>query len=487
MFGKINKFARSLLTQVNPVTEFQHSCSNVLRIMRSGTIEEIPTFVKSLNHIIVALQKERQEQDCRYLNFVTENQILRKIADGITDNLKSEHVKPLLTFWLEFLSPSLINLLHQVAVHSALAAVLCKLDFLNRKCESETLEFVENLWRKMEEDPIQFELLAVQKGDGRCFPILDYFVATAFSTSTNGRVCRSIIEKLMMRQTELGRLYSHYLKQKLFPRFTELLISVSGYAQTVAFRGIMTAFMEWFDNIITYTPDFDIGNIFSFVETKLSPYKRLLAMAFFVSTFHSETVHKAAVQFCVTEKMMSEIVESCRSDHDDLVRAAIALISQLIKCKEIAAEILPPKCDKGAHILSIIPVEWLMESEGDAAQAAYSRSAAILREVYGDDGRMDGKNSQIYDALLFILSRFSVLSLPTCLALTRVISLFHTVAPDLINEDLASVLSTVVAEFEGVVPAPSINVNVPATPEVRARILAEFAKEVNGTYVSSNA
>ena len=150
MFGKINKFARSLLTQVNPLTEFQHSCANVLRILRSGTIEEIPTFVKSLNHIIVALQKERQEQDCRYLNYVTENQILQKIADGITDNLKSEHVKPLLTFWLEFLSPGMINLLHQVAVHSALAADLCRLDFLNRKCESETLEFVENLWRKME-------------------------------------------------------------------------------------------------------------------------------------------------------------------------------------------------------------------------------------------------------------------------------------------------------------------------------------------------
>lgn len=428
MFDFLKKTAQVLLNNPqDPIEAFKNNCTLAISILKSGTDDEY-TLRESLDAISRDLQTEMQTGSCNFLDYLTENNIMERMADLIAANIKAPHAQAVVVFFTRFFSRDLCHYLHQMTVHKALTKIISKLVVLNWKCERETSLFIRQLYTRIAEDPITFELL--QDGDQK-FPLIQFLADTCTLVKPSGRLARDFIEKMFFQETKIANTYGTLMRDALYPVLQRLFVDISKLTETIDFSGSsIIGILEWCDRLFQFRQDFDVGSVYGQVDASLSLNKKLHAMAFWLDHLvRSEKIRTATLSFCITEKFVDELASACESEREELNLAALRLLLLLLNFQSARAVLLPPRCNASVDVITALPESWRA-----SAERPYERITSDVVDIAGD--RPEGRNGRLYAGILGIYSRYGSLERGTCLEVTRTLSLFYAWAPDLINQEL---------------------------------------------------
>ena len=431
MFDFLKKTAQVLLNNPqDPMESFRRNCGFVCDTVKSGADDDY-RLREALDAIARALQSEVHSGSCNFLDYLTENGIMEKVADLITSNIRQSHAQLLVLFFAQFFSRELHHYLHQMTVHTAITKVISKLVMLNWKCEKEVRFFVRQLYTRIAEDPITFELLAERKDADRTFPIIGFLVETCTSMKPSGTLARDFIEKMFFQETEMAKSYGLFVKQALYPVLRKLFMDVSQFVETIDFGGSsVIVVLEWCDRLFQFGQDFDIGQVYKELDQSLTAKKKLQAMAFWLDHLvRSEKIRAATLAFCISDKLVQQIVDACESSREDLNCAAFDLLLLLLNFESARAVLLPPFCSESVDVITALPESWQA-----SAERPFEKFSKDIVQLNSD--RPCGANAQLYSALLGIYRRYGSLGTHTCFQLTKTLSLFYAWAPDLINQEL---------------------------------------------------
>ncbi|OHS99128.1 hypothetical protein TRFO_34535 [Tritrichomonas foetus] len=513
MWKVLNKVGELLTSQQpNELEEFKKSCQTAIEIIQSRAVDETSKLKAALSLIISSLLQESNEVDFVCFDYFVEQSILAKIANHVTSDLPSEHLEPVLDFFLRFINTELSAQLAQVSVHTPITNILSKLESLDHKCPKETREFASNIWETCKRRPILLEMMAVTKSKERTFPLLDFFCAASFTLTEIGLKSREIILFLFNKPENSEPMPEHfgkYVCSKLFPQFVEFLQAVSSYVSTIQFGGSMTSTIQWIDQLLMVTNvSFPIEQIYQ-VFSELPPFKRNLATSFYLSFFSSHEIVKYSIDYAISH--LDDIIVCLSSDNNQDNNSALTLIKIMLTFPATFPYLIPPVSEHPADILSLVPLQWLLQCEGSSGTEAYVTDSIQRIDVLGirrkpenesnqnsshdnikndqvkvSDNNGASGNSDIFIKLLTVFKRFDTLSIHIALLLTQVLAYYFAIAPDLINTDLADAFKAAVNKYSDVEAfSLTFNENTNDSPELRAAILSEFAKEIHGTFIAS--
>ena len=105
MFKIINKVGGFLAPQPpNELDEFKKDCRTTINILKSRAVDETLKLKNALSNIGTALLHEINKGIYERFDFFVQEQILAKIANEVTSELPSEHLEPVLKFFLFFIN-----------------------------------------------------------------------------------------------------------------------------------------------------------------------------------------------------------------------------------------------------------------------------------------------------------------------------------------------------------------------------------------------
>lgn len=484
----LNKVGEFFAPPPNEFEEFQKDCDTSISVLKSLAVDRTQNLKSALTRISEALQSEIATNESIKFNYFIENSILLKIANEITSNLPSEHLEPALKFFLSFINTNLNIHLPQISIHVPITKILSKLESLNHKCPKETYNFACDVWAACLKQPILLEVLVIQReGQNSICPLLDFFCAASFTLSEIGLKSRDFL--LFLFCTPEGvppfdEQFHQYVTDRLYPQFVSFLISVSGFASTIQFDGSMSATIKWIDQLIFHAGEFPIQTVLdSFIS--LSNFKRNLAVSFFLSFFSQSEITDAILKYSTDH--ISDIIDCLKSNDSTDINSALTLLKTLISFSSLYPILLPPSSGQSIDILSLIPQNLLIQNEGSTSIDAYIDDAAqrILSFRNQKEPQREHGDNTIYKLILNTFTQFSQLSIHTSLELTKLLSLIMAIAPDLMNEEFATVFSAVIQEYNTITPKTlKIDDNTQDSPELRASILVEFGKEIHGTFIA---
>jgi hypothetical protein len=328
------------------------------------------------------------------------------------------------------------------------------------------------------------EMLGQNGTCGREYPLLDYLVnGVWFPDGREGKGIvhpRNLLRDFFVLSPALRDLYGEYVCDRLFPKLVEFLITVCGWVETLQFFGKVSSMTDFCDEIFHFSREFPITEVVHAIEQTSSIQKKYLALSFLLSNFSEPRVIASLLDYCQnTISGLNSAIESAECG-----RSALALIRTLLTFSSAQEFVLPPKSDSSVDVLSLIPPQWLVHGEGKYALDSYIADASARIDVFGGD-RPNGRNSELWLHLLHFLKDFRQLPIKNCMALTGLITLALSIAPDLINADLADSIRCIVESFN-----EKESVSVPAvgdidTVAVRTGLFVEFAKEIHATFIAS--
>jgi hypothetical protein len=464
----------------NPLQEFSESCRDAIRVLQAGPPDPAK-LSSSLGAVATLLKQGLSRPDSPCFNYFIENAILAVVADSISAKLSPDLVEPVLQFVLKFFGSDLNGLLDQRQVHRPVAALLAKLDILDRKSPRATREFAADIWKSCVYSPIVVELLA----SGGSYPILDFIAGSIWTWSplNDGAFRpRDIVFQLFVSQGRLSQSFGRYICDRLFPKFCDFLVSVLGCVETFQFTGRVTALVDWFDELLMIAPPFPIDRVLAFVAQSLTPAKRHLSLSWLLSHFAERRLNGAVLAFCLRSDFIGELASSLA----DLRTApqALVLLKQLVLCPPAQEMLFPPPCVSAADVLSLLPLAWIVECDGPAGPDAYAADASVRIQALGT-ARPAGTDRRVFDAVLELLGRFADMPVRLCLSVTQLVAIMIAIAPDLINAELAGACRRVVEALRDVGDVRAEAARCEDSPRARAAVFAEFAKEIHGTFIAA--
>lgn len=492
MRNLFNKVGELLAPQPpNELDEFKKDCNTTINVLKSRAVDETTKLKAALSSIGTALLLEINRGNYIRFDYFVQEQILSKIADAVTSELPSEHLEPVLNFFLFFINTNLNSQIAQVSIHSPITKILSKLESLDHKCPKETRDFAIDVWSTCCKKPILLDIMSIQKGNSVSFPLLDFFCSASMTLTEIGLKSRDFLLVLFNKdpnaQDPMPDSFGKYVCQHLYPQLIDFLQAVSGYVSTIQFNGTMTSTMQWIDNLFLVAGGFQMQNVINSFSN-LPTFKKHLAASFFLSFFTSSDVKVPVLKYATSQSHINDIILCLNSENAKDQKSAILLLKTLLTIPDSFPFIFPPVCDSPADILSFIPPQWLVQSEGTSSTDAYITDATNRISSLGPrpDRSEINSNNNIFPTLLSMFRRFSSLTVHVDLELTKLLSMFMALAPDLINTDFAEAFKSVVSNYNDVESISNeIKEDALDSPQLRASILAEFGKEIHGTFVAS--
>ena len=277
-----------------------------------------------------------------------------------------------------------------------------------------------------------------------------------------------------------------YTKNYLNPIIINVLKSIIGYVGTIQFSGSLSKFLQWVDQYLLLSNDFQIQNVF-YAFDELSTYQKLICLSFYLSTFIAPVIIDYVVEFAHSENIIKMIYDSLSIENNDEknVEASIILLKAITKYPKLLPYYLPKINQKIIDILSFLPSQWLVVNDGPSSLESYEHDAITRMNSYTQRTE-DGFNDEMYSRILYVLKEFQKLSISCALSITQLISILISIAPDLINDELANVVKEIIIPYKDVETVKISNFSqLKDSKELRATILCEFAKEIHGTFIAS--
>ncbi len=466
----IKKTAQGLLKDINPQTdsleEFQKCCKSVLLILRSGSSNESHGLKENLDRIIKDLREKSSQNSLKFLDYLTEADIMEKMADCISLNLRQRHAELMITFFTEFLTPEMSQYIHHMAVHKAITKVIASLDLLNWKCPRQVACFVRHIYTKLAAEPVTFELLMQQEEGKNKSPIIEFLALGCTCVDSTGRYAREFIEKMFFQENDFQRRYGSEMREALYPVLLKLFVEISGFAQTIDFKGsIIGTTVEWCDRLFQFNQDFEIEKVYEEIVKGLSLQKKLRAMAFWLDHIvRSDKMRTRTLNFCIQPRLLDAIGEACESHQEDTYLSAFDLLLLLLNFDSARRVLLPPYSLESIDIMNAVPKEWQVTSN------PHESISKDIVKVKCD--RPTSSNIRIYGALIEIYRKFGSATADSNSQLTKIISLFYAWAPDLINMELLEATKEAYSTLENV-------------GSENAKVLLSFVRDVHNKFISA--
>ena len=473
----------------DPIGDFKKACTHVIGILKKEETEEISSLNDSLNLIQESLIEELESNDMIYFDHISQTSFLSNLVKAISQKtLLKVHVDPILNFFMAFLSSRLNHYFAQINVHQSFALLLTKLDIFYHKNPEITMKFVTNIWQLSQKSPLILELTSLtDKNNNLSYPLFDFFCSSITQQGSIGSIARDVILSLFS-QTNEGKIniephFKEYVAKHIFPNIIEQISILMDVLISVQFRGTVSLFLEWTDQLLTRYGDYDMKILFEKLES-LPDTKQILALSFFLSYFTCHSLLSPAIEIAKTEKIQNLIIKGLQSYEDNIsIHSTFSLLNAMLSRDELVSFIMPIDCKTKSDVLSILPPEWLTHLEGRFSFESYEEDA--ISRILMHKRCESGKNDIFYKLLLDLLKKFKILELKTAVSLTGLISTFFSINPLLINNELAESFELAVKDFIYVEKLPELKETTEDSPEVRAVILAEFGKEIHSTYLAS--
>jgi hypothetical protein len=263
----------------------------------------------------------------------------------------------------------------------------------------------------------------------------------------------------------------------------DFLIHTTECVATLQFSGSLSRLIEWIDFLLLKFDIFPIIPIFDKLK-EFSRHNQLLALSFLLSCFSSHLVTEPVLEFALTASNLQIVIDSLNSDEEIDQKSGICFLQTLFLATSDFSRLLPPQRNEQTDVLSILPSSWLLSIEGSSGIESYEEDAISRLELFGNV-RPIGDNDDVFGAVVGVLRRFGKISVNVCLCLTKLITIFVSLAPDLICRELTEGYAVAVGEFESVLEFGVPEEKCKDCGELRAAILTEFGKEIHATFVAS--
>jgi hypothetical protein len=201
-----------------------------------------------------------------------------------------------------------------------------------------------------------------------------------------------------------------------------------------------------------------------------------------LSSFAEPRFIKKVLEVILMPDNLNELTESLGDQEKG--RTAVVLFKALLLHGTAHPLLFPPLCESTADVLSLVPLAWMVECEGWYSPDVYIAEASRTIKALGID-RPIGRNPEPFRRLIGLLTKFREIPLELVLSLTKVISMMLAIAPDLINADLAAACALVIGSLREVESFEPATESTPDSPQLRAAIFVEFAKEIHGTFIAA--
>ena len=484
MWGLLKKAGEALapILTTNAVDEFKAACGEVFNTMNDRDPAATTAFIGALNNVQDYLAEEVGENkvDIPCFDYFSGEAILQKIVDSIGEDFPESHVEPILNFFLAFVNTDLNNLFAQVSVHRPFGKLLSLLQKLYLKDPASTREFANNLWRMAKARPLMLEMMAHETD----LPLVDFFCALALAPGDEGEFARkAIVAILNQGEGKLPVQFKEYAERTFFPVVAEFIVKTMENPVTIQFTGSLSKLLEWVDLLLMEATVFPCEKILEPLKG-YGPQQQALSLAFLLAFFSAKVIIEKLRAYAFSSEFLVSVVQLLKSESVTDKQSALAFLKiAFMACTDFSV-LLPPECKTQSDVLSILPIEWLVGCEGSSGMDAYESDAMARINFYGSS-RPAGTNSELFSAVVSVLALFKTLPIPVCLCLTKVITQFVSIAPDLIGDELVGTFQKVVASFDEVKSLQLPTDDFPDTPESRAGILAEFAKELHTTFVAA--
>ncbi|KAH0787364.1 hypothetical protein GPJ56_008716 [Histomonas meleagridis] len=470
--------------------KFGHLCQASLEILNNSAIDEASTLNRNLSQIKTYLINEcAAKNSTAFIDYLVEKSFLYKFSDFVNSKTPSEFIVPLLDFFHFFVSTARSQLV-QAGVHRPVTNILTHLENLDFKCPKETREFALGVWHTCRYDYILFEMMSTfDKNKNKHFPLIDYFCKASLTFTDIGNKSREILFVIVLNPPEktepVPQTIIDYTISTLNPLIADALSSILGYAATIQFQGSLTIFLQWVDQYLLLVQQFPIETVFSQLK-ELNNCQKLIALSFLLSTFMSSVIIDPTINLIKSDEILSLIVNSLKENNQLERNAALTLLKVMMKWPKLQSCLLPAKSsESNFDILSLLPSRWLGISEGSSSTESYAKDAVTRISSYGQRKNDENNNYNIYSYILNLFKDFQNLTINEILSVTQLISLIVSVAPDLINNELADAFKSVVAKYENVELFEIPKDMTKDTKELRAVLLCEFAKEIHSTFIMS--
>jgi hypothetical protein len=470
---KAGDFLAPIIT-TNSVDEFKSACSTVISHAKSPNADDTTAFIGALNNVQDYLTEELSDDkiDMPCLDHLVNRSVLQRLIDSIDETFPRSHVEPVYNFFLAFIKSDMNRLFAQTSVHRPFTKLLTLLTQLYLLEPSQTREFAIELWNAIKASPLMLELIS---NDAE-YPLVDFFCAMALSPGDDGDGSRKAITSMFVERPLVR--FREYVQARFFPQVADFLIATAGCATTFQFSGSVSELTNWLDNILQQTTVFPVDILESGIEEFGDP-QQLISVAFVLAFFSAEAIVAPICEYAVCEKTLSRLVGCLKSADPMTLQSAVIFLKILFQAGVALPDLLPPVASGQADMLSVLPPEWL--SVGD--MEAYETDAAGRVRFFGVE-RPEGRNPEVFAAVLDLFRRFKAIPIALGLSVTQVITYFVSVAPDVIAGGLADAYAAVVAEFAGIKEIELGQEPGEDSPQFRAAVLAEFGKEVHATFVA---
>jgi hypothetical protein len=375
-----------------------------------------------------------------------------------------------------------------VHIHGPIAAIISKLDILDRRSPVATRNFVNELWNNLPNNSIYMEMLSqVAETGGRTYPLLNYLLDSIWfpweeHANALNRKPHSLIVDFFYTRRRMRSAFGDYVCDRLFPRVESFLVAVCGYAETIQFRGAVTEMTEFCDEIFRSTRAFPIMEVVRAVpEPKL-----LLAAAFLLSHFTEKRVVDALLAFCLGPEFLRRLAQAL-GESTELRAQALVVVRSLLSFPSQIGPLLPPESHDRVDIAGLLPFAWGVRMSGEGTQhlSAYVADARARIEACGVHRRLNVGDCGVFGSLVRLLGQYQELSLRMAFDVTNLVGLFVAMAPDLVNGELARAVRVVVERFDGVEVGELPTFDSPDTPQLRAALFLEFVKEILATVLAA--
>lgn len=484
MLGWLKKAGEALapILTTNAVDEFKAACEEVFATMNDHNPDSTPALIGALNNVQDYLTEEvgGGNVDIPCFDYFSGEAILQKIVDAIGDDFPDAHVEPILAFFLAFVNTDLNNLFAQVSVHRPFGKLLSLLQRLHQKDAASTRDFANGLWKLVRSRPLMLEMMAHDAD----LPLVDFFCASALAPGADGEFSRAvIIEIINQGDGKLPSQFREYTEKTFFPTVADFVVAAMENPVTIQFSGTISKILDWIDFMLTTAGSFPVDRILDALKG-YAPAQRALSLSLLLSYFSAPVLSERLREYAFSTEFLTALVEVLKSENMSEKQSGLAFLHiAFLGCDDYSL-MLPPERKSQTDVLSILPIEWLVGCEGSGGMDAYE-SDAVSRIGYFGSARPVGKNADLFSAVVAILPLFKTMPISMCLALTKVITLFVSVAPDLIGDELVETFRKVVASFDEVKSLEVATTEFTDTVESRAVILAEFAKELHTTFVAA--
>ncbi|OHS95330.1 hypothetical protein TRFO_38565 [Tritrichomonas foetus] len=520
MFQLLQKASQFIAPSANESAfeVFQESYQTVLANIKNGEKSSDGIFVGALNEVQSCLTEEIENEETPCFDDFVGNSVLQKIADSIDESLPESRLEPLLSFFLSFVNTVLNRYFLQFSVNRPFTQLLGKLDSINLIDSTETTKFVSTLWEVIHPSPVMLEMLNIDNH----FPLFDYLFKLALLPDVSYNFAREALLTILdsnsnsnsfeeqnegneekVKREKFPEVFFEYIKNNFFPRTIEFILRVTENISKDQFTSEFLIIFNFLDNAIKYQ-SFECDSLIEKISSR-PPSNRLLTSAFLLSSFSSPFFLQKISESFQTDSFISAIKEALDSDSQHDNYAAILFLKVCMMCNEVlnneklVNELIPPVNKEYADVLSAIPPEWLLFDEGSASMKSYIDDASsrivfmsnsidykkLNNDSSENNERKNGQSDSVYDHLIKILSKFNKMSINAFLSLSEVIVLFVAFQPDLISKKLEEMFEDAVKQYESVHLVSLPTQGAEDSPEVRASLLAEFAKEIHATFIAA--